>query len=414
MSGAKTSTKVLLITLLSLFGIFYFAGDITVNPASRLATMESLVDYDTWYIDQSVFKSIDSIQIEGKTLSTKPPMLSFMGAGVYWLYEQITGHTFATHKAEAVYVVSLFFGLLAHGIFLFFFWKILQFWMRDKTHLALAYACGALAYLGYAYSPSINNHSPAAACLVAAFYFAFQIRHLNSERVCDWVYAGLFAGFSVTFDLASTFFCVPLFFYLCSKDIKKTFLYFVLPSLAPMIGHFALTYFSTGSLLPIYARRDLYAHPGSYWLNPQGLDALDEPKLKYLFNSTFGWRGVFLISPILFYGLLVLKRNLKKGTEFYREYLLTAVFMLALTIFVTFKTNNYGGICVGSRWYIVGMPFMTLWVVHWIESHFGQRGWSRTLFIALFVVTMITVIDGLDAPWSEAEISRVFSRYLYQ
>ena len=53
------------------------------NTGSRYATIESLVDYGTYWIDQSRYVgTIDKYQADGHYISSKPPMLPTLGAGV--------------------------------------------------------------------------------------------------------------------------------------------------------------------------------------------------------------------------------------------------------------------------------------------------------------------------------------------
>jgi hypothetical protein len=62
------------------------------NAASRIATVQSLVEYHTFVIDKTAFIGTgDKVFIGGHFYSDKPPMPSVLGAAVYWpLYQAVS------------------------------------------------------------------------------------------------------------------------------------------------------------------------------------------------------------------------------------------------------------------------------------------------------------------------------------
>src|SRR5687768_10760158 len=68
------------------------------NDASRLATVESLVDRQTLSIDDSLFVrgpagTRDKLLIDGRFYSDKSPVPAILMAGPYWLWRSLTGET---------------------------------------------------------------------------------------------------------------------------------------------------------------------------------------------------------------------------------------------------------------------------------------------------------------------------------
>ncbi|MEW5987211.1 MAG: hypothetical protein AB1791_11295, partial [Chloroflexota bacterium] len=74
-----------LIGFILIYSLFVHARSYSSNDASRLATIESLVERDTWTIEDSRFATVDRIKVGEHFYSDKPPTLSFLGAGVYYV-----------------------------------------------------------------------------------------------------------------------------------------------------------------------------------------------------------------------------------------------------------------------------------------------------------------------------------------
>src|SRR5690606_4348403 len=76
-------------------------------------------------------------------------------------------------------------------------------------------------------------------------------------------------------------------------------------------------YLALGTFTPAYSEfgvsGGLYDYPGSYWLEPGGMDALDERKHIYLMHLLIGHHGFFLLTPILLVSLIGLGRHLRRA-----------------------------------------------------------------------------------------------------
>jgi hypothetical protein len=82
---------------------------ISWNDASRLATVESLVDFHTWQIDQSVFQPLtgDKLFIHGHYYSDKSPVPALAMAALYqvlqWSMNLKAGRELALFQRFGVY-----------------------------------------------------------------------------------------------------------------------------------------------------------------------------------------------------------------------------------------------------------------------------------------------------------------------
>ncbi|HKQ97525.1 MAG TPA: hypothetical protein VJV75_06605, partial [Candidatus Polarisedimenticolia bacterium] len=83
------------------------------NDVSRFATIESLVDHGTGAIGASRYHwTVDRVTIDGRDYSNKPPLLSLLGAGAYWVLEHAAGLTFADDEPAVVWALTFLFAAL--------------------------------------------------------------------------------------------------------------------------------------------------------------------------------------------------------------------------------------------------------------------------------------------------------------
>lgn len=369
------------------------------NTGSRYATIESLVDEGTYVIDNSVFSNtIDRVEIEGHSYSSKPPLLPTLTAGVYWVYQQLTGHKIADHEGEVVWLCSLATGWLFHLIFLVFFYRLARLFFEKPVAILGSVACAGFANLGAAYGSHLNNHSIAASIATAGFYYAYRARTEPDSKPWFWVAAGLWLGFLPALDIPATAISGLVGLYLFTGNKRKALLYFGPALMFGVSLHLIVTYISSGSLIPIYARRDLYDYPGSYWNNEGGIDALREPKHIYAFHALLGHHGLFSMTPVFAFAAFELVRTLRKKLPYAAEALFTVAASGVLILFYIFYSHNYGGWCVGMRWFVPFMPFLLLFTGLWLERT-QLKNWTLMLFLGAFAVSQFNVQDALTSPF---------------
>ena len=98
------------------------------NDASRIATIESLVDYNSFAIDNSLFIGTgDKYLYAGNFYSTKPPIFTLLSSGVYLLINSL-GFSFQSNYRATYYLLTI---LVIGGTSCLggvYFYKILQLW----------------------------------------------------------------------------------------------------------------------------------------------------------------------------------------------------------------------------------------------------------------------------------------------
>jgi hypothetical protein len=367
------------------------------NTGSRYATIEALVDYGTYSIDDTRYvRTIDKYQVDGHYISSKPPTLPTLAAGVYWAYQQLTGKDIAHHEGSVVRLVSFCTGGLGHLLFLIYFYRLLVLLLERELAILVTMAGASFAYLGVAYATHINNHSIAAGLAMCGLYYACAIR-MGKAKAWHWPLAGVVLGILPAIDVPCVGISGLITLYLLAHDWKKTLLWFA-PALLPgLVTHLALTYSISGSFKPFTINSELKNFKGFHFRNAGGIDGLREPKHIYAFNVLLGHHGVFSMTPLYLFGLWELGSCLRHR-RYWRESLLCAAALLAFFGFYIFRTRNYGGWCVGMRWLVPVMPLLLLYFGLWLDRVRVGRAWWA-LVLPAFLVSCFNVQDGLTSPF---------------
>ncbi|MEZ4340278.1 MAG: hypothetical protein R3B82_26950 [Sandaracinaceae bacterium] len=260
-------------------------------------------------------------------------------------------------------------------------------------------------FLGAGYATTLNNHSPAAAAAVGALYLTTKIARAETPGRRDVALLGLCLGLLPTLDFLTSPLVIGFGLVLLWRAPKATFTVALPAALVPIGLHLYLTWLATGSVLPVYARGDLYRFEGGYWTEPRGLDALHEPKWLYTFHLLFGHHGLFLLTPILVYGVIEALRAIRARADLWREALITLVALVLIGGAMIVRTPNYGGACVGFRWLIPVMPLVILFCVRWLERTGSM--WRGGMAIAFFV-SVTTFVNAAVHPWSHSGIHWLF------
>ena len=135
-----------------------------------------------------------------------------------------------------------------------------------------------------------------------------------------------------------------------------------------------------------------------YWRHPRGIDALNEPKLTYLFHMTLGRCGLFSLYPVLLVGAFSAVRALvRKGAVHRGPILAGAVGFAVLTAYYALRTNNYGGEAYGFRWYIVAAPVLLLMGAPLVAT--VRRRWQWVLLGIMIGISFFSAWECTRTGW---------------
>jgi hypothetical protein len=380
------------------------------NDGSRWNTVWSLTHGKGYIIDEAPYATIDKVRREGHFYSSKPALMPTCLAGLAWLIERASALAIPHQAHIVIRLILMLVNIVPFVLLVIFYGRLLE---RLNIGWAARLFCLLAAAFGTyltAYSVTLNNHTQAAWAAFLALYCAIRILYDKKTEGYYFVLCGVFAAWTVANEMVAVLFAV-LVLGLLFKTYPRQTLQFFLPAAAVMgAAYLYTTYLSTGGFLPYYLffGTDYYQYEGSYWRNPRGIDAANEPKWFYLFNLLLGHHGIFSLTPIFliaFYGMMKPKEVLP---AIQRMGLLLTVVMVG---FYTFKTSNYGGVCQGARWLFWLIPFWLIGLATVVERHFQSRKFrfAAALALALSLMSVGHALSGnrdkgRPGPWSPSWI----------
>ncbi len=370
-----------------------------------------------WHIPP--FYTIDMVgqQAEDGTwhyYSSKPPFLPTVLAGVVLLIQKLSFGTlefntnpffFIRTTLILTQVIPLLIGL----------WLIRSHLPRLPntpfvTHFSIATVMIGTYLTGW--SVTLNNHIPAAWAVMFALHAAIRIVYDGRREWYWFTIAGFFAAFAACCDLPAGLLAVSLFVILLYKDRLLTLAAGLPAALVPTFVALLVNYLAIGSLLPAYAdihrEGGLYDYPGSYWTEPRGIDALQEPKSVYLFNMMLGFRGFFSLNPVLLLCGVGIVSQLVRREALRRELaLFTLVLTAAVVAVYVVTTNNYGGGSKGIRWLFWLIPFWLLFISDGVTL-LARYKCARAVCYVLLAVSLVSIGDALRSPWGHPWIEQFY------
>jgi hypothetical protein len=379
----------------------------SVNPASRYATMESLVERGTWSIDESSLRTVDKVQVDGRMYSSKPPLMVALMTPAYVVVRAVQGFGFSENAYQTVRAMRLFVAV-GPWLIAMFLWLGLVRRLSDDPLIQLWASTAMIAGgLSTAYASHLDNHSVAMAALLAGAALLAPL--LRGQIAATRALAGGLAwGFATTCDLGA----IPAVGLVGSVGLwlvradRRAALALLIGLLAAPIAQTILLLMMTGDPRPFYLRDGLYNYAGSYWRNPIEFDALDEPWPLYAFHSLIGHHGLFSATPWLLLAIpWFLRREDTDAAELVRKATIGAT--LFVVAYYTLRTSNYGGRCVGMRWYMVLHPILAVASVRTVvRRNLVQR---RPLLLgALTGWSTMNALLGAINPWEEGLVYATF------
>jgi hypothetical protein len=365
------------------------------NVLSRLTTVERLVAAGTLAHEGSPFPAtIDAVRIRGRTYSSKPPNYPYLCAGEALIVHALTRLDVYEHRQTYLWVFVLLNQVAPYMAAVYLLLRLCRMWTEDPRLVRLACLALTAGALPWAYAATYNNHVPAAAALAVSFYLTVRLRR-EPRRWPWWLAAGLLAGWAFSIEFVSGIPGAVLIWLLLRRDPRRGLLA-VAGFLLPLVPTFATYWALTGSVEPFYMQKSLYDFEGSYWRQPAGPDALNEPKWLYAFNVLLGHHGLLSMTPLFLLALPAAVRLARDREHPLRSELLAILAGSAgVVLMVILSTRNYGGISIGVRWLACVMPLLT----------FASLAWLRRLRWAPLLYAMLI--------WGTAMVSDTLSRGLF-
>ncbi len=432
------------------------------NDRSRWATVRALVDEGAYRIGQRVnftateppfqdegiifeddYKSLDKVMdpATGAFYSSKPPLLATVLAGEYWLLKNILGWDIVRDRWVVVCTILITVNVLPFVAYLLLLAKLLQHTCRTDVGRLLAFITAALCTFLTTFCHTLNNHTPAAYCVLFALYpLLRQGLGTAPETRGDLAISGFFLGVLVALELPALSLAVAIIIPLLYLRPLRTLCWMLPLFVVPLLAQVLCNYSALGTWVPAYSSfgGPWYNYPGSHWAKWElvqqgqfvpGIDFNQEPIRVYALHVLIGHHGWFSLMPVFVLSLGAMLYQVSRcGSELLTRLgraieptervlppnLLGLVTLLVTVVVVGFyftrtQSYNYGGNTSGLRWLFWLIP---LWLLplgiagDWLL----QRRTGLVVVILCVGLTVLAVYYPAWNPWRSPWLLQAFEQ----
>jgi hypothetical protein len=405
--------KNILIFLFFAFLVLFFTRNTVsnINPGSRFITIESIVERKTLAINEKQNYTCDKIQRDGNYYSSKPPILTTTGSGIYYVLHNFFNlslpgsgiEKYLNEENLAVYIITLILVGIPYLLLLLFFYKSLGFFKLTKENKILLFLGLSLGTLYLPYLTTLNNHVPAGSFLFISFYYLLKTKFSENKKGNKKyiTLSGFFASLAAVIDLPTgSIFLFLFFIYFLINEDKKYIIYYLLAGAPIVLIHFFLQIQITGDLLPAQLHQELWAK--------SSIKTERDGFLLYIFNIFLGARGYFLYTPLLIISFCSIFKIIKnRQSKFRQEAIMTVIAFTVITLFYILRARDYAGFAYGFRWFIAITPIVYFFTVFvFIEESLKKL---RKYLLAALASSVVIAFIGMYNPWSIPRLKIVTS-----
>jgi len=386
----------------------------SAHEYSRLGTVESLVERQTFQLDDSTFiDTLDKIYRNGHYYSHQPPLLALIEAPVYWALH-VPGLRF---NNRGRLVLTYLFSLLTNGLALAF--TILMFRQilllggvappaRDVYAVLLPLGTWLLPYGLVA-----NNHGISGLLLTVTIYLLLKMewQGLTTARLSG---AGLAIGALSAIEWLPLVSFMPLAIvhFLRRGDLtRRGSLALTAGILAPLVIHGVANVRITGDLIPAGFHHEYFNYPGSAFDDRSLTGTIKYDSVGaaagYAWASLVTGKGYFAFAPILALGVIagVLEwRWWARARGVYLVLIGGTLLSLAASIITT---NNFGGGAVGFRHATYLAPAMLTLLLPWLATPPAARPRAMVVPAIAALSVMLMIVFASARPWSPLTLERM-------
>lgn len=401
---------------------------LSANDRSRWLTIRSLVERGTFAIEDLVVEpgwdTIDAVAHADESgrmrlYSSKPPLLSVLCAGPYWLLHTLTGWTLGDHPFELGRTLMVLFGLVPLLVMIAFTCRLIDAIGTTDWGRLWGAALVSGGTLLTTFAVVLTNHLPAAACTAASAWYLRRIRGDGSRSATTFAAAGFTAALAAACELPALAWCAAVFALLAAVDTRRT-IGAALPA-AAVVAAAAIgsNWLAHGTAIPAYAHRSgadnwydySFELPNgkeltSYWRSPQGVDRGEASAVTYAWHALLGHHGIFSLTPawlLVVPGLAVLADRRRRTAAGDRSLALAiAAVSVAVVAFYLARPpidRNYGGVSSGFRWVFWLVPLWTMAAVPAADRLAGSR-LGRGVAALLLGLSAVSVAFPTWTPWA--------------
>lgn len=238
----------------------------SANDRSRWCTVHSLVDFGTFEIDRIIereseihWDTIDKVRHVGADgqfhyYSSKPPFLSTIVAGQYYVLQKLTGWRIDRETLPVVRILLWLNLVLPYGIFLWSLARVLdRLIVADWTRYFVLAVAGCGTFLT-TFAITLNNHIPAAvATMLVIDGLDLMLRRRATSK--SFLLAGAAAGLVFAFELPGLSLLALATLIAVIVNWKKAITLFLPPALAVVAVAALANFMAHGELGLAYSHR---------------------------------------------------------------------------------------------------------------------------------------------------------------
>ena len=423
----RSQYRLLLLIAVSIVGgrLLTAPGSFSPNDQSRWATIRALVETgsyavgtrelsadgryrDTGVITLPGWRTLDLVMHPDtrRFYSSKPPLLPTVVAGEYWVLRSALGLNLRRNRLAVTRIILFTINLLPFVAYLVCLARLLDRLGTTDWGRAFVFTTAGFGTFVSGYLASLNNHTVAAMAVLGALYQCVCIQLGPDRRPRRFLLAGVLTGWAACNELPAAAFAVAVGLWLVWRFPREALRFSAPALLLPVAAALLAQYLAVGTIVPTYAHEAWYQFQGSYWRQPGGIDLADEPKLLYAFNLLIGHTGILSLTPVLIIAWIGMVRAARAdgGSRTPEKEVLAVLARLTILLTITMvafyvaRTNNYGGVTAGPRWFIWLVPLWLLTMVPEVDRWAGNRR-RRILAAALLAFSIGTATHALDNPW---------------
>jgi hypothetical protein len=387
------------------------------------AARQARIDSDRGICTEEGWTTIDKVLHPERLefYSTKPPLLTLLAAGEYWVLKHLLGWSIVADCDRVVRTIVWTMNVPLLVAYLAVLAWLLERWGTTDWGRLYVLAVACFATFVTPFLVTFNNHTVAtytALLSVAAAVHVLSAR--DGAPGWGWfVLTGFAAGFTACMELPAAALAAGIILVLAIRFPARTLLAGVLAALVPVAVLLGANYSELGQWLPAYSEvgGPWYGYEGSIWQVIPGhiKRSIDfapwrgETKVGYTFHLLLGHHGWFSLTPVNFLGLVGMllgvrqwlrrDRAVKPAPALWAEFASASLALSVVVIgFYLARTHNYGGVTSGPRWLMWLTPLWLLAMLP-VADRLGQSRGGRVLALALLALSVLSVSYPTWNPW---------------
>lgn len=402
------------------------------NDGSRLAAVESLVDYGTLNIDRSIFVVVpprlhpsdptpyppdnqllmqygtrDRLLVRGHSYSDKPPVPTLLMALLYKGLQLGTGLRARERPDRFCYLMTLGTSGVAYVLTMWCMLRLgTQLGLTLARRMALAASLG-LATVALTYTRHVNAHIILLA--VAAALLVLLVRLADDARagrigVGRPLAVGALAGLAYTVDLGAGPVIAPAALAVVAARTRRVapVTLALLAALPWTATHHAVNYAIGGTVLPASLVPEYLQAAGGVFTSHTMTGAWNHDTVGhfvvYAAAVLFGKRGFIGHNLPLFLVIPAAVSLVRRESRYRAEVWCALAWMAGVWLVYAAGSTNYSGVAASIRWFVPLLAPAYFLIARYTEGHRRQEG--GFLILTAFGILM-AVLMWWRGPWMD-------------